>query len=76
MRLSGSGAADFPEAQSAGLAPLAPPGPAGVVPPNAPTGATDTFVHKSSEPAPDVATITTTHNTPVQHASVAKSHPG
>ena len=56
---------DFPEAQSAGLAPLAEPGPAGVIPKNAPTEATDTFVRKSGEPAPDVATITTSHNKPI-----------
>lgn len=56
---------EFPEAQSAGLAPLAPPGPPGVIPKNAPTEATDTFVHKSGEPAPDVATITTSHNKPL-----------
>ena len=32
---------EFPEAQSAGLAPLAPPGPAGVVPAGTPTEATE-----------------------------------
>jgi len=58
---------DFPEAQSAGLAPLAPPGPPGIVPHNAPTEATDTFVHKASEPAPETATITATHNEPLPH---------
>lgn len=56
---------DFPEAQSAGLAPLAEPGPAGVIPKNTPTEATDTFVHKSGEPAPEVATITASHNKPL-----------
>jgi hypothetical protein len=56
---------DFPEAQSAGLAPLAPPGPPGVVPHNAPTEATDTFVHKSGEPPAETATITAAHNEPL-----------
>ena len=66
---------DFPEAQSAGLAPLAPPGPPGVVPHNAPTEATDTFVHKSGEPAPDTATITAKHNEPLPRIEpVAKPH--
>ena len=66
---------DFPEAQSAGLAPLAPPGPPGVVPNNAPTEATDTFVHKSGEPAPDVATITATHNQPLPHIEPVAKKP-
>ena len=55
---------EFPEAQSAGLAPLAPPGPPGVTPQSAPTEATDTFVHKSGEPAPETATITATGGDP------------
>lgn len=57
---------DFPETQSAGLAPLAPPGPAGVVPKDAPTEATDTFVHKSADPPPatDVVTVTGGTETP------------
>ncbi len=58
---------EFPEAQSAGLAPLAPPGPAGAVPGGAPTEATDTFVHKSGVPPPDTDTITTTGGTPTPH---------
>ena len=40
---------EFPLAQSAGLAPLAPPGPPGKAPDNAPSGATDTFVHKGGQ---------------------------
>ena len=55
---------DFPEAQSAGLAPLAAPGPPGTVPAGAPTEATDTFVHKSTEPPPETDTITTVGGTP------------
>lgn len=47
---------DFPETQSAGLAPLAPPGPAGVVP-KGPTEATDTFVRKGNNPAPATDTV-------------------
>jgi len=67
---------DFPEAQSAGLAPLALPGPAGVVPHNAPTEATDTFVHKASEPPPETATITATHNQALPHVEpIAKKTP-
>jgi hypothetical protein len=54
---------DFPEVQSAGFAPLAPPGPPGVVP-KGPTEATDTFVHKSGEPAPATDIVTTTGGTP------------
>ncbi len=56
---------DFPEAQSAGLAPLAMPGPAGAAPHNAPTEATDTFIHKANEPAPETATVTASHNQPL-----------
>ena len=51
---------EFPEAQSAGLAPLPPPGPPGVAPAGAPAEATDTFVHKSGLPPPETDTITTT----------------
>ena len=54
---------DFPEAQSAGLSPLAPPGPTGVVP-KGPTEATDTFVHKSGDPPPATDVVTTTGGTP------------
>jgi hypothetical protein len=54
---------DFPETQSAGLAPLAPPGPAGVQP-KGPTEAIDTFVRKGSEPAPATDIVTTTGGTP------------
>ena len=54
---------DFPEAQSAGLAPLAPPGPVGVVP-KGPTEATDTFVRKGNDPPPATDVITTTGGTP------------
>ena len=66
---------DFPEAQSAGLAPLAPPGPPGVVPHNTPTEATDTFVHKASEPAPETATITAKHNDPLPHVEPIAKKP-
>jgi hypothetical protein len=48
---------EFPLAQSAGLAPLPPPGPPGVVPPGTPQEATDTFVHKSGDPPPDSAVV-------------------
>ena len=61
---------DFPEAQSAGLAPLADPGPAGVVPP-APMEATDTFVRKSNEPPPDTDTVKTVKRTLTPHVEVA-----
>jgi hypothetical protein len=44
---------EFPEAQSAGFAPLPPPGPPGVTPVGGPTEATDTFVRKSGEPPPE-----------------------
>ena len=54
---------DFPEAQSAGLAPLAPPGPVGVVP-KGPTEATDTFVRKGNDPPPATDIVTTTGGTP------------
>jgi hypothetical protein len=40
---------EFPIAQSAGLAPLAPPGPPGIAPKGDPSGATDTFVYKSGQ---------------------------
>jgi hypothetical protein len=66
---------EFPEAQSAGLAPLAPPGPAGAVPPGAPTEATDTFVHKSGEPPPETVTITSTKGTPTPHVQAAAPKP-
>lgn len=66
---------DFPEAQSAGLAPLAPPGPPGIIPNNAPTEATDTFVHKSGEPAPDTATIVASHNQPLPHIDPVAKKP-
>ena len=56
---------DFPEAQSAGFTPLAPVGPAGAIPENTPTEATDTFVHKSGEPAPETATVVAKHNKPL-----------
>jgi hypothetical protein len=55
---------DFPEAQSAGLAPLAVPGPPGTIPAGTPTEATDTFVHKSTEAPPETDTITTVGGTP------------
>jgi hypothetical protein len=58
---------DFPEAQSAGLAPLPAPGPAGAVPAGAPTEATDTFVRKSNEPPPDTDTVTTVKRTSTPH---------
>lgn len=47
---------DFPETQSAGLAPLAPPGPPGVTPKGVPE-ATDTFVRKAADPPAETATI-------------------
>jgi len=56
---------DFPEAQSAGFSPLAPAGPSGAIPQNTPTEATDTFVHKSGEPASETATVVAKHNTPL-----------
>lgn len=65
---------EFPEAQSAGLAPLAPPGPAGVVPAG-PTEATDTFVHKSGELPPITDTITSTGGTPTPHVQVERKKP-
>jgi hypothetical protein len=64
---------EFPEAQSAGLAPLAPPGPPGVAP-AAPTEATDTFVHKSSEPPAETATITATGGSPAPPVHAARKH--
>jgi len=65
---------DFPEAQSAGFTPLAPVGPTGAIPQNAPTEATDTFVHKSGEPAQETATVVAKHNTPLpENAPVAKA---
>ena len=66
---------EFPEAQSAGLAPLATPGPPGAVPPGAPTEATDTFLHKSGEPPPDTDTITSTSRIPTPHVQVATKKP-
>ena len=63
---------EFPEAQSAGLAPLPPPGPPGVTPVGGPTEATDTFVHKSGEPPPETATVTSTGGNPAPHVHVAK----
>jgi hypothetical protein len=63
---------EFPEAQSAGLAPLPPPGPPGVAPAGAPTEATDTFVHKSGEPPPETATVTATGGNPAPHMHVVK----
>jgi hypothetical protein len=63
---------DFPEAQSAGLAPLPPPGPPGVTPSTAPTEATDTFVHKSGEPPPETDTIKATGGEPAPPVHVAK----
>jgi hypothetical protein len=65
---------EFPEAQSAGFAPLSPPGPAGVTPASAPTEATDTFVRKSSEPAPETATITATGGSPTPPVRVERKH--
>lgn len=57
---------DFPETQSAGFSPLTPVAPgAGAIPQNAPTEATDTFVHKSGEPASDTDTVVAKHNTPL-----------
>jgi hypothetical protein len=58
---------DFPEAQSAGLAPMATPGPPGVVPAGVPTEATDIFVHKSGEAPPATDTIVTVRGTPTPH---------
>lgn len=54
---------DFPETQSAGLAPLSPPGPTGIVP-KGPTEATDTFVRKGNDPPPATDVVTTTGGTP------------
>lgn len=67
---------DFPELQSAGLAPLAPPGPPGVVPAGTPKEATDTFVHKSGEPAPatDVVRVKPVAPTPHVQAVAKKPH--
>ena len=56
---------DFPEAQSAGFTPLAPIGPVGEIPHNAPTEASTTFVHKSGEAAPETATVVAKHNDPL-----------
>jgi hypothetical protein len=66
---------EFPEAQSAGFAPLSPPGPPGKVPAGTPTEATDTFVHKSGAPPPDTDTITSTSGTPTPHVQVATQKP-
>lgn len=66
---------DFPEAQSAGLSPLAPPGPPGVVPAGAPTEATDTFVHKSGDPPPATDIITTTGGTPTPRIQPPRKRP-
>lgn len=66
---------EFPLAQSAGLAPLPPPGPAGAVPAGTPTEATDTFVHKSGEPPPDTDTIISTSRTETPHIQVAAQKP-
>ena len=63
---------EFPEAQSAGFAPLPPPGPPGVTPVGGPTEATDTFVRKSGEPPPETATVTSTGGNPAPHVHVAK----
>jgi hypothetical protein len=54
---------DFPETQSAGIAPLAPPGPPGVTPAGVPE-ATDTFIRKAAEPPPETATIRSTGGSP------------
>jgi hypothetical protein len=56
---------DFPEPQSAGFSPLAPVASAPAIPQNAPTEATDTFVHKSGEPAPETDTVVAKHNAPL-----------
>jgi hypothetical protein len=66
---------DFPLAESAGLAPLAAPGPPGTIPPGTPTSATDTFVYKSGAPAPETDTITTTSSTPTPHVHVGTKKP-
>ncbi len=50
---SHSNSNEFPLAQSAGLAPLAPPGPAGTTPTDLAPAAIDTFVYKSGERAPE-----------------------
>lgn len=65
---------EFPEAQSAGLAPPPPPGPPGVTPSTAPTEATDTFVHKSGEPPPETATITATGGSPTPPVHFERKH--
>jgi len=65
---------DFPLAQSAGLAPLSPPGPPGVVPAGTPPEASDTFVHKSGDPPPDTATITVAQTPPPISVPVKKTH--
>jgi hypothetical protein len=66
---------DFPEAQSAGFVPLAPVAPAGAVPHNTPTEATDTFVHKSGEPAPETDTVIAKHNAPLSPVEPVARHP-
>jgi hypothetical protein len=66
---------DFPEAQSAGLAPLPAPGPAGTVPAGTPTEATDTFVRKSNEPPPDTDTVTTVKRTSTPHVEAPAKKP-
>jgi hypothetical protein len=70
---------EFPLAQSAGLAPLAAPGPAGTIPAGAPSGATDTFVYKSGHAEADPPVIKATpHATadaiqdPPRHESTQK----
>jgi len=50
---------EFPLAESAGLAPLPPPGPPGTTPTGLAPAATDTFVYKSGEPAPEPPVVVT-----------------
>lgn len=66
---------DFPEAQSAGLAPPAAPGPPGVVPTGTPKEATDTFVHRSGDPPPATDIVTVKPVEPTPHVDVVSKKP-
>jgi hypothetical protein len=67
---------EFPLAQSAGLAPLPPPGPPGTTPTDATPVATDTFVYKSGEAAPEPPVVVTQRGKRVKVARVDGANPG
>jgi hypothetical protein len=68
------GTNDFPLAQSAGLAPLPPPGPAGVAAPGTGAGGADTFVYKSGEKQAEPDTASDAPATPTPTTRPAHKH--